>query len=193
MGVHALKRRAVFLDRDGVINRAFVREGKPYPPATPLEFEILPGVPRALHRLHRAGFPIFVVTNQPDVARGTQSRQTVESMHAGLLDAGLPITSFYVCYHDSPDECACRKPRPGMLVSAGLEHAIDLGRSFIVGDRWRDIAAGQSVGCQAFFVDYGYRERRPDPPFTTVSSLAEAAEHILDSQTSTLSVANTKP
>jgi len=182
MGVGALthwNQRAVFLDRDGVINRASVREGKPYPPASLSELEILPGVSEAMRRLEAAGFRLIVVTNQPDVARGTQSRETVEAMHTLLLKAGLPITAFYVCYHDGPDNCDCRKPRPGLLVAAGLDHHLDLKRSYLVGDRWRDIEAGQRAGCQAFFVDYAYDEPRPQPPYVGVSSLAEAANRIL--------------
>jgi len=174
-----LTRRAVFLDRDGVINRATVRNGKPHPPASLGELEILPGVSEALRRLEAADFRLIVVTNQPDVARGTQSRETVEAMHAMLLKAGLPITAFYVCYHDGPANCGCRKPRPGLLVSAGLDHGLDLKRSYMVGDRWRDIEAGQSAGCQAFFVDYAYDEPRPRPPYVVVKSLAEAANRIL--------------
>jgi D-glycero-D-manno-heptose 1,7-bisphosphate phosphatase len=179
MGVHALTRRAVFLDRDGVINRATVRQGKPYPPAHPSELQILPGVREALCRLQAADFRLIVVTNQPDVARGTQSRETVETMHEMLRLAGLPITAFYVCYHDGPANCDCRKPRPGMLLSATLDHLLDLNHCYIVGDRWRDIEAGQRAGCRAFFVDYAYDEPKPQPPFVRVKSLAEAADRIL--------------
>jgi D-glycero-D-manno-heptose 1,7-bisphosphate phosphatase len=179
MGVHALKHRAVFLDRDGVINRATVRNGKPYPPARPSELEILPGVAEALCRLQAADFRLIVVTNQPDVARGTQSRETVEIMHEMLRKAGLPITAFYVCYHDGPANCDCRKPRPGLLLSAALDHLLDLKDSYIVGDRWRDIEAGQRAGCRAFFVDCAYDEPQPLPPYIPVRSLAEAADYML--------------
>jgi len=183
MGVHALSQRAVFLDRDGVINRATVRNGKPYPPASLSELEILPGVSEAMRHLQAADFRLFVVTNQPDVARGIQSRETVEAIHTMLLMSGLPITAFYVCYHDGPARCHCRKPRPGMLFSAAVDHALDLKRSYIVGDRWRDIEAGQNAGCRSFFVDYGYDEPRPQPPYFTVRSLAEAANSILAART----------
>ena len=179
MGVHALRQRAVFLDRDGVINRATVRNGKPYPPARLSELEVLPGVSEAMRCLDAADFRLIVVTNQPDVARGTQSRETVEAMHALLLKAGLPVTAFYVCYHDGPANCDCRKPRPGMLLTAALDHLLDLKRSYMVGDRWRDIEAGQRAGCGTFFVDCGYDEPKPQPPFVGVRSLAEAARHIL--------------
>jgi D-glycero-D-manno-heptose 1,7-bisphosphate phosphatase len=172
-------KRAVFLDRDGVINRAMVRNGKPYPPACLGELDILPGVGEAMRRLHAADFQLVVVSNQPDVARGAQSCETVEAMHAKLRESGLPIDAFYVCYHDGPANCACRKPRPGMLVAASADLLIDLRRSYIVGDRWRDIEAGQRAGCTAIFVDYGYEEPRPRPPYVAVSSLADAACWIL--------------
>jgi D-glycero-D-manno-heptose 1,7-bisphosphate phosphatase len=180
MGVHALNQRAVFLDRDGVINRAIVRNGRPYPPAHLGELQILPGVDDAMRRLHAAGFLNVVVTNQPDVARGIQTRETVEAMHAHLRRSGLPIDAFYVCYHDGPDSCDCRKPRPGMLLNASSDLLIDLERSFIVGDRWRDIEAGQRAGCTAFLVDYGYAETRPRPPYVAVHSLSSAVQWILN-------------
>src|SRR5688572_16259569 len=128
-------RRAVFLDRDGVINRTAVRDGTPCPPACVAEVEILPGVAEAMGLLAARGLPLIVVTNQPDVARGTQTAERVEAINA-LLARRLPITAFYTCHHDNGDGCDCRKPRPGMLIRAAREHAIDLSRSFMVGDRW---------------------------------------------------------
>ncbi|MEA2337114.1 MAG: D-glycero-D-manno-heptose 1,7-bisphosphate phosphatase [Thermoanaerobaculia bacterium] len=170
-------RRAVFLDRDGVINRAVVRDGKPHPPDTIEELEVLDGVPEVLLKLRDAGFLLIVVTNQPDVARGTQTREVVESMHARLM-AELAIDEIVACYHDG-DDCDCRKPEPGALLDAARRHGIDLERSFMIGDRWRDIEAGQRAGCRCLFIDYGYRERQPEGAFVSVSSLAEAADVIV--------------
>jgi D-glycero-D-manno-heptose 1,7-bisphosphate phosphatase len=172
------QRRAVFLDRDGVINRAVVRDGKPYPPATIGEMVILPGVPDALARLKTAGFRLVVVTNQPDVARGTQSRAAIDAMHAALA-ASLPIDEFRVCDHDDDDHCACRKPQPGLLLDAARDAGVDLAASFMIGDRWRDVEAGQRAGVTTIFVDRGYQERQPDRPDATVSSLGEGADWIL--------------
>jgi D-glycero-D-manno-heptose 1,7-bisphosphate phosphatase len=171
-------RQAVFLDRDGVINRAEVREGKPYPPANLLAMEILPGVPAALQALHAAGWMLIVVTNQPDVARGTTPRAVVEAINTHL-DQTLPIDEFRTCYHDSGDGCDCRKPLPGALLAAASEHDIDLGRSFMVGDRWRDVEAGQRAGCKTVFIDYGYAEKQPESCDYKVQSLQEAATIIL--------------
>ncbi len=176
-----MRRRAVFLDRDGVINRALVRDGKPYPPAGVAELEVLPGVADALGELHRAGFLLIVVTNQPDVARGTTPRETVEAIN-GQLAALLPITEFRTCFHDSADGCDCRKPRPGALLAAAREHGIDLAASYMVGDRWRDTEAGASAGCKTFFVDYAYDEKQPEAFDYRVASLAEAARIILKLQ-----------
>ncbi|MFA6311935.1 MAG: HAD-IIIA family hydrolase [Sterolibacterium sp.] len=168
----------MFVDRDGVINRAVVRDGKPYPPATLNELEILPGVERAAMTLREAGFLIVVVTNQPDVATGVQCREVVETMHAELLVAGL-CDDIKACYHTDADGCDCRKPKPGMLLEAARDWKIDLARSFMVGDRWRDIAAGKAAGCYTFFIDYKYRERRPEDPDAVVASLEDAGRLIL--------------
>jgi D-glycero-D-manno-heptose 1,7-bisphosphate phosphatase len=172
-------KRAVFLDRDGVINRAVVREGKPYPPARLEELELLPGVREALASLQAAGYLLIVVTNQPDVARGKQAREEVERMHAWLGQA-LPVDEFRVCYHDDSAGCSCRKPKPGLLVEAARAHGVDLAASWMVGDRWRDIDAGRAAGCRTVWIDCQYRERGPEqPPDIRASSLPEAAAAIL--------------
>ena len=176
------RRRAVFLDRDGVINRALVRDGKPCPPRCPSEFEILPGVAEALAALHEAGFLLIVVTNQPDVARGTLSQGMVEDFH-DHLGRCLPIDEFRTCYHDNRDACTCRKPRAGALLEAARLHDIDLEASFMVGDRWRDTEAGQAAGCRTLFIDHGYDEPRPASFDHRVTSLREAANLILKAET----------
>jgi D-glycero-D-manno-heptose 1,7-bisphosphate phosphatase len=171
-------RRAVFLDRDGVINRAFVHNGKPYPPPTLDDFTIDDGVPEAVERLRAAGLWIVVVTNQPDVATGKQQRDVVEAMNARLTSAAL-CDAIKVCWHSASDGCACRKPRPGMLLQAADDCRIDLGRSFMVGDRWVDVAAGRAAGCYTVWIDRGYAEPAPDAPDAIVGSLPEAADRIL--------------
>jgi len=171
-------RRAVFLDRDGVINRAIVRDGRPYPPASLAEVEILPGVSDALRVLHAKGFMLIVVTNQPDVARGTTQKDTIEKINASLA-AELKIDEFRVCYHDNEDRCDCRKPKTGALIAASKKHGVDLGGSYMVGDRWRDIQAGQAAGCKTIFIDYGYQEKQPKSPDYRCSSLTEATAFII--------------
>jgi D-sedoheptulose 7-phosphate isomerase len=172
-------RPAVFLDRDGVINRPVVRGGKPAPPTNVAELELLPEVACSLRDLKARGFALFIITNQPDVARGTLTREAVESIHE-VLASSLPIDAIFVCYHDDADHCACRKPQPGFLLEAQRRYNVDLSRSFMVGDRWRDIDAGHNAGCTTVLIDYGYSERKPErPPEATVRSLREAADWII--------------
>ena len=180
MGIDSPGGRAVFLDRDGVINRPLIRDGKPYPPTRVADCEVLPGVGEALGRLHDAGWRLIVVTNQPDVARGTLSRTAVDAIHADLA-ARLPIDEFRVCDHDDRDACTCRKPRPGMLEAAARDGGLNLNASVMVGDRWRDIEAGRRAGCTTVFIDWGYDEPRPEQPDAVVGSLSEAADWILTS------------
>jgi D-glycero-D-manno-heptose 1,7-bisphosphate phosphatase len=173
-------KRAVFLDRDGVLTRALVCDGKAYAPVTPAEMEIDTDAPAALARLKAAGFLLVVVTNQPDVARRITRREDVEAMHA-TLRAALPLDAFFVCYHDDRDACGCRKPRPGMLLQAAAEHEIDLAASFMIGDRWRDVDAGAVAGCRTIWIDRGYNERTPEhAPDARVDNLRAAADWIAE-------------
>ena len=173
--------RAVFLDRDGVINRALEREARPYPPASLGEFEILPEVPGALARLKAAGFLLVVATNQPDVGRGTLAKEVVENIHAHML-ARLPIDRVEVCFHPGKggSDCDCRKPKPGMLFRAAGELELDLARSWMVGDRWRDVDCGHAAGCRTIFIDRGYAEELKQKPDFLARNLAEAADIILN-------------
>jgi D-glycero-D-manno-heptose 1,7-bisphosphate phosphatase len=177
VGVDALMARAVFLDRDGVLNRTEVRDGAPRPPATLAELELLPGVPEALGLLAGQGLRLVVVTNQPDVARGAARAEDVEAIHAHLL-ATLPLDAVFACYHDDADGCACRKPRPGLLHAAAAAHAIQLERSFLVGDRWRDIEAGRAAGCETFLLAQPYSQPERCSPDHTSPDLLSAAREI---------------
>ena len=179
MGVADLKlRRAVFLDRDGVLNRAIIRDGKPYAPKNVSELDILPGVDEACAALRKAGFLLIVVTNQPDVARGTLSRDDAAAVNRALSDR-LPVDDVRVCYHDDSDRCSCRKPKHGLLLDATRDWHVDLSASYMVGDRWKDIEAGESAGCKTVFIDAGYSERKPNDPDYCVDSLVEAVDRIL--------------
>lgn len=171
-------RRAVFLDRDGVVNRAILRAGKPYPPAMLSELRLLPGVREACRKLREAGFALILITNQPDIARGVTSAQQVADIHT-RLQRYLQLDDIQVCPHDDSAQCDCRKPKPGLLLEAARKWHIDLAHSFVVGDRWRDVEAGQRAGCRPIFVDYGYHEQRPIGPYLRVHSLPEAADWIV--------------
>lgn len=169
--------RAVFLDRDGVLNAAVLREGKPYPPATIEELIIPADVLPALTLLKKAGFMLIVVTNQPDIARGKTPQSTVDAIHQ-YLSAKLPLDSIRICAHDDSNNCNCRKPLPGLITKAAEDYDIDLEYSYMIGDRWRDIDAGQAAGCRSIFLDYAYLEKKPESPDYVAHSLQEAVDWI---------------
>jgi D-sedoheptulose 7-phosphate isomerase len=176
-------RRAVFLDRDGVLSEAVVRNGKPYAPAGLGDFRISPDAAEALARLKKENFLLLVVTNQPDVARGNQTRENVEQMNRRLRDE-LPLDDVFTCFHDDADACDCRKPRPGLVLNAAQQYGIDLSRSYFAGDRWRDIDAGANAGCKTILIDHGYAEQKPAAvPDARVKSLPEAVDWILTNAT----------
>lgn len=147
-----MNRRAVFLDRDGVVLASEVRGGVPRPRHE--QPELLPGVGQALSALSSEGFHVLIVTNQPDIARGVVSRAQVDAIHAWLRERLPEVEEIRVCAHDDADGCNCRKPRPGLLQQGGW----DFPRSYMIGDRWRDIEAGRAAGCVTVFIDRGYDE-----------------------------------
>ena len=166
--------RAVFLDRDGVINRNEVREGRPHGPRTLAQLVILPGAREAIAAFRAAGYLVIVATNQPNIPRAT-----VEAMHA-VLRKNLELDDIKVCTHVDADNCACRKPKPGLLLEAAKERNIVLAQSWMIGDRWRDVEAGRAAGCRTVFVDHGYeREPRPRDPDVIVGSLMEAVPFVI--------------
>ena len=171
--------KAVFLDRDGVLNRAVVRDGRPFPPSSIEEVELISGVAEACAELRAVGALLFCVTNQPDVARGTAQREEVAAINQRLQQE-LALDEVATCYHDDIDDCDCRKPRPGMLIDLAARHSVQLDRSVMVGDRWRDVEAGIRAGCRTVFIDYGYREDSPGTADVTAGSLADALPWILN-------------
>jgi len=170
--------KAVFLDRDGVLNDALVRDGKPFSPMSIAEVTVPPDVPDAVALLRRNGFRLIMVTNQPNIARGTQSRESVYAINRHLQER-LGLDAAEVCGHDDVDNCDCRKPKPGMLLRAAKRDRIALTESFMVGDRWRDIEAGRRAGCRTIMIGHGYGEEIKSPPDVTVAGLGEAANWIL--------------
>jgi D-glycero-D-manno-heptose 1,7-bisphosphate phosphatase len=175
-------RPAVFLDRDGVISRATIRGRKPYPPRSLAELELLPGVLEALRALKAAGYCLVVVTNQPDIARGSLVGTDLRGMN-DWLQSVLPLDAILTCPHDDDDQCPCRKPLPGLITQAARELHIDCTASYMIGDRWRDIEAGRRAGCRTFFIDCGYDEQAPQSYDFRVGSLPDAARIILRTDT----------
>lgn len=169
---------AVFFDRDGVLVDAVVRDGRPFP-TDEGTLTLAAGARDAVARLAAHFAHLFVVSNQPDVARGTRRREDVERQSAQLR-ALLPLTAVYTCMHDDADGCACRKPLPGLLEAAARAHDVDLRASYLIGDRWRDVDAGANAGCTTVLIDRGYDERAPlHAPDAVVGDLAAAADTIL--------------
>jgi D-glycero-D-manno-heptose 1,7-bisphosphate phosphatase len=182
MGKHEVARRAVFLDRDGVINRPVVRDGRPYPPSRLEQFELYEDVADGCTRLKAAGFVLVVVTNQPDVGRGTQSREEIEAMHSKLRSAIPAIDRIEICYHAGErhgEACDCRKPRPGMILRAAAELNIDVRASYVIGDRWRDVGCAHRAGCQAVFIDRRYQETLHEAPEFAVANFNDAVNVVL--------------
>lgn len=173
-------RAAVFLDRDGTLNAAVVRAGKPCPPATVEEFTLLPGVAEGCARLKAAGYVLVVATNQPDVGRGTLSQAAVEAIHAKMCQL-LPIDRVEVSYDSGSEDLPSpfRKPAPGMLLRAARELGLDLTCSWMVGDRWRDIDCGKGAGCRTMFIDHDGAERLCARPDFTAHDVGEAVDIIL--------------
>lgn len=186
MGKHQVEQRAVFLDRDGVLNRPVVREGHPYPPVSVADFHLYDDVADGCARLKEAGFLLVVVTNQPDVGRGTQTRAQVDALHEKLLSALPMLDRVEICFHAGPEHgqpCACRKPQPGLLLAAASALQIDLRRSYLIGDRWRDIDCARAAGCQAIFIERGYCEPLRQAPDAIVPEFADAVELIVRADT----------
>jgi D-glycero-D-manno-heptose 1,7-bisphosphate phosphatase len=180
MGVSRLmQRKAIFLDRDGVLNAAIIKNGKPYPPSSLHELQIPTDTAEALHLLKSAGYLLIGATNQPDVARGATPKTLVEAINAELMKL-LPLDEIRVCYHDDADNCACRKPSAGLILDAAYDYNIDLENSVMIGDRWKDIEAGQRAGCKTIFLNQNYAEKQPEKaPDLIATQLLEAAHWIL--------------
>ncbi len=156
--------KAIFLDRDGVINQPVIINGKPYPPKNINELLLIDNIGRYLDELKNKGFLLIMITNQPDVARGKIRRADVENIN-NYLKKYLGIDDVFCCYHDDNDECDCRKPKPGMIVDAQKKWKINLKNSFLIGDRWKDVESGKSVGLRTFLIDYNYDEKFIEPTY----------------------------
>lgn len=173
-----MRQRVVFLDRDGVLNKAFPEGGTTRPPMSVDELELLPGVPDALARLRNAGFVLVVVTNQPDVARGKQTHEAVDAINATMI-AQLPLLDVFACFHDTADKCACRKPKPGLLLAAAAKWNLDIGNAFLIGDRWSDIIAAHAAGCRGVLIDTPFSSAEKCSPDHRAKDITAAVDWIL--------------
>ena len=171
-------KKSVFLDRDGVINKVYIKDGLPQSPNSLDELKILPGVKESIIKLKKLNFICLMVTNQPDVSRKKIDKNSVIQMN-NFLKNEIALDDIFVCYHDDSDNCDCRKPKPGLLLQAGKKWDVDFKKSFMIGDRWKDIQAGEKVGCKTIFLDYKYNEKKPKKPDFVSDSLLNAA-HIIE-------------
>jgi len=178
MGIGNAVKRAVFFDRDGVLNQAVLRHGRSHPPADADGLLIAEGAEECLSRLQDAGHILICVTNQPDFARGTRTRENIAAMNAKVLSA-LPLDDLFVCLHDGPDNCPCRKPKPGLLLEAARKWDVDLAASWMVGDRAGDMEAGCAAGCRTIFLDCGYDRPTAIRPDFVCRALSQVADIIL--------------
>jgi D-glycero-D-manno-heptose 1,7-bisphosphate phosphatase len=168
--------KAIFLDSDGVLNTAPIIDGKPAAPTNVNELEIPAEVKPALMKLKTAGYLLICVTNKPDVERGLMTQQAVDDIYAKMR-SDLPLDDVFICYKENSD---CYKPKPGLLLTAAKKYTIDLISSYMIGDRWRDIGAGQNAGCKTIWIDRGYAEKKPNPAANyTAHSFSEAVQWIL--------------
>jgi D-glycero-D-manno-heptose 1,7-bisphosphate phosphatase len=169
--------KAVFFDRDGVINLTVFRKGAHRAPADMSEFAYVEGVVPTLEALRARGYVLLVCTNQPDVARGWQSREQVDAFHQRIAQE-LPVSGIYSCFHDDAHDCLCRKPKPGLLHQGGEQFDIDYARSFMIGDRWKDIEAGRAAGCRTIYLRHAHDSEPAHEPDYEIRRLSELLDII---------------
>jgi D-glycero-D-manno-heptose 1,7-bisphosphate phosphatase len=171
-------RKAVFLDRDGVLNEVAMGSGKPRSPSSLKEFRIVPHAREALLRLKAAGYLLILITNQPEVARGTQQRDFVEDLHRRLRTS-LELNDVRVCFHDDEHRCQCRKPEPGLLLLAAKDWNIQMSKSYMIGDRWKDVEAGRRAGCRTVLLHRPYNTQDDAAGGHCALSFESAVEWVL--------------
>jgi len=170
-------RKAIFLDRDGTLNKAYIENGLPISPSSLNKFKIIKGVKKSINKLKKLNFLCILITNQPDVFRGKISKKTVVKMNS-YIKKKIKLDDMFVCYHDNEHNCNCRKPKPGLLVKASKKWKIDLNKSFMIGDRWKDILAGKKVGCKTIFINNNYKNDKKVKADFTFKSLLKAVNKI---------------
>lgn len=172
-------KKAVFFDRDGVLNQTVLHKGRPHPPADADSLVITEGAEECLSKLKATGYLCICVTNQPDFARGTRTKENIAAMNSKVL-LTLPLDDLLACLHDGPDNCSCRKPKPGLLLEAARKWNVNLSASWMVGDRGSDVEAGRAAGCRTIFLDCGYDRPETAMPNFVCRAISQVAGIILE-------------
>lgn len=144
-------KKAVFIERDGVLNEVKTGPKHQITPLTLDEFKVKKEAEPALKKLKAAGFVLIVTSNQPGLSRGYQSRRELDRMH-DIVKRCFPLDDLLVCPHDESDHCPCRKPRPGLLIEAAFKWHLNLDHSFVISDKWQDAEAARTAGCTSLLV-----------------------------------------
>ena len=152
-------KKAVFLDRDGVLNKSIIKNGKPFPPKNLDELIIPDEVKSGIIKLKKEKFILIMITNQPDISRGKTNITKVKEINEYVKNM-LGLDDIFMCIHDDVDNCKGRKPNPGMIFDAKSKWNIDLQKSFLIGDRWKDIQAGKNAGIGTFLLEHNYEEKK---------------------------------
>lgn len=169
--------KCVFWDRDGTINYPIIIDGKSHPPDCVEHLQLVFGIRQLMDKICKMGYLNIVVTNQPDYARGLQTKEEIEKINNAIVEY-LPLDGLFVCYHDNSDNCECRKPKPGMLLKAKEKYDIDFSHSWLIGDFPSDVKAGKAVGCKTIFIEGNYKEILTEQPDYIVKSI-EKIEDII--------------
>jgi len=171
-------KRALFLDRDGVLNIPILRGGRTYAPVQFSDFQLYEDVIPTLHEVKNRGYLLVLITNQPDLSKGLLAPEELHRMHQ-FLQEKIPFDSLEVCPHQDSDDCECRKPKPGMILRAAKQLSIDLSQSIVIGDRWRDILAGKTAGCKtALKIVEDFTDDRQETPDWTIFQLQEILKYL---------------
>ena len=172
--------KAVFFDRDGVLNRAIIKDKKPYAPRNFSKFVLYKSTPEFIKILCNKGYKIFLVTNQPDIGNGFTDLSELNKMHDYLCSL-IKFDEIFVCLHSQSQKCICRKPSPFFVLEAKKKYNLNLKNSYFIGDRYSDYQTANKAGCNFLFIDRFYRET---PIFSYKKSykhVNECIKHILGS------------
>tara|TARA_Y100000996_G_C22342075_1_gene569100 strand:+ start:206 stop:739 length:534 start_codon:yes stop_codon:yes gene_type:complete len=166
------KNKAFFFDRDGILNKVILKKNKPYSPRYPKQvvknYEIL----KLIKLLKKKKFKKIIITNQPDIKTGKLTKHSLRTINNDIK-LFFSIDDIFVCTHNKFDKCHCRKPKIGMIKLAEKKWNLDLKKSYLIGDRWKDIDAGNKAGCKTIYIDYNYDEKKPKKPIYSFKSLTQ--------------------